>query len=320
MISLRCMAKRDLHRVNLILSKAFTHARIQDGYRSDRVPLCRIEFLEMYLASNPEGCFVIEKDGEIIAYCFSRLWGSVGWIGPLSVIPSEEGRGYGRDVVSACIDFLKNNGAQTIGLEMPSHSNRNLGFYTNLGFVPGKLTVDFVRHVFPKVSRKQPKIFESVRFGKTDSGKQEHFLLQMKRLCNSLEPGLDYSGEIRLALEYGFGDACLLTKDGTVVGFILGHTEPYSQEEVREYLKITALQMSSDFPISTLDAFLEEIEEWARDEYLTEIYLRVPTRYYRGYEYLAKRDFKIVHSDLRMTLDGFSQRDDPEAINFSKWE
>ncbi|MFQ5823985.1 MAG: GNAT family N-acetyltransferase, partial [bacterium] len=294
------MAKKDLHRVNLILSKSFTHARIQDGYRSDHIPLCRIEFLEMYLASNPNGSFIIEKDGDIIAYCFSRLWGTVGWVGPLSVIPSEEGHGYGKEVVSACLEFLKKNGAQTIGLEMPSHSNRNLGFYTKLGFIPGKLTVDFIHHVFPKASQKQPKGFNTVKFSKKDPINKEKFLTQMRRLSNSLEPGLDYTREIKLATEYGFGDACLMTKDQIVLGFIIAHTEPYSQEEARQYLKINVLQMSSDLPINTLDAFLEEVENWARAEYLTEIYLRVPTRYCWGYEYIAKRDFKIVHSDLRM--------------------
>ncbi|MFQ5823215.1 MAG: GNAT family N-acetyltransferase [bacterium] len=320
MISLRCMTQGDLHRVNLILSKSFTHASVQDGYRPDRIPLCRIEFLEMYLASCPDGSFVIEKDGEIIAYSFSRLWGTVGWIGPLSVIPAQEGHGYGKEVVSACIEFLNRNGAQTIGLEMPSHSNRNLGFYTKLGFVPDKLTVDFVRHVFPKASQNRPTSFESVKFSKIEPIRAEKFLTQMRQLSNSLEPGLDYTREVQLATEYGFGDACLLTKDQAALGFVLAHTEPYSQEEVRQYLKINVLQMSSDLPINTLDAFLEEIEDWARTEYLTEIYLRVPTRYCRGYEYIAKRDFKIVHSDLRMTLNGFSQRDDPNAINFSKWE
>ena len=59
--ALRQMQKEDLQEVNLLLSKAFTHARIQQGYREARVPLCRKEFLELYFAANSSGCFVIEK-------------------------------------------------------------------------------------------------------------------------------------------------------------------------------------------------------------------------------------------------------------------
>jgi GNAT superfamily N-acetyltransferase len=314
------MAKTDLHRVNVILSKSFTHARIKAGYHSERIPLCRIEFLEMYLAANPEGAFVIEKDGELIAYCFSRLWGTVGWIGPLSVIPKEQGQGYGKNAISTCIDFLKQEGAQTIGLEMPVHSSQNLGFYTKLRFVPDKPTVDLIRPVFPAKTPEPPKVLKIHKFSKLAPTEQPEFLQKMKQFSDRLEPGLDYTREVEVTTEFAFGDACLFTQAQKTVGFVLAHTEAYSMEEERQFLKVNVLQMSPELPISALDHFLAELEDWARVEYLTGIYIRVPTRYYQGYHYLLSKEFKIVNIDLRLTLDGFAQIDDSKNVNFNKWE
>lgn len=320
MISLRRMAKTDLHRVNLILSKSFTHARLKEGYHSETVPLCRIEFLEMYLAANSEGAFVIEKDGGIIAYCFSRLWGTVGWIGPLSVIPKEQGQGYGKDIVSTCIDFLKQEGAKTIGLEMPVQSSQNLGFYAKLRFISDKPTVDLIRQVFPSKILESPKVFKIHKYSKLTPSEQPAFLQRMKMFSDRLEPGLDYTKEVEVSTEFAFGDACLFTQDQKTVGFILAHTETYSMQEERRFLKVNALQMSPELPISALDNFLAELEDWARVEYLTGIYIRVPTRYYQGFHYLISKEFRIVNTDLRLTLDGFAQRDDSKNINFNKWE
>lgn len=320
MITLRRMAKMDLHRVNRILSKSFTHANLQEGYRSQRIPLCRTEFLEMYLAANPEGSFVIEKDGKIIAYCFSRLWGLIGWIGPLSVIPKEQGHGYGKDVISASIDFLKQKGARTIGLEMPTRSNRNLGFYTKLGFIPDKPAVDLVRQVFPPNIHKRPNVLQVHKFSKIAPSKRTDFLKEMTQFSDKLVTGLDYTKEVEVATEFAFGDACLLTKDKKTLGFILAHTETYSTEEARQFLKVNVLQMSPDLSIKALDDFLELLEDWARVEFLQGIYIRVPTRYYQGYKYLISKEFKIMNIDLRMTLNRFAQRDVSKNINFSKWE
>jgi len=151
------MDKSDLHRVNLILSKSFTQGRIEDGYKESRVPLVRIQFLEMYLAACAAGCYVLEVNGQIVAYAFSRLWGTVGWIGPLAVIPEFQGQALGKEMVLTCVDFLKESGAQTIGLETMPRSYKNIGLYSRLGFLPQSLTVEMTRTVYPKPEGASPR-------------------------------------------------------------------------------------------------------------------------------------------------------------------
>lgn len=316
----RCMVERDLPQVNLILSKAFTHARLKNGLQNSRVPLCRREFLQMYLAAHPHGAFVIERNERIIAYCFSRLWGSVGWIGPLSVLPAEEGKGYGKQVAAAAIEVLESAGAKTIGLEMPAYSCRNLAFYTKLGFRPNKLTVDLVRPVSDANPGCLDDEVEMVTFASLSPGEKQKYVSMLQSFSNHLQEGLDYTREIQLANDFKVGDGRLIFLDGRLIGFCFAHTETYSEEENREYLKVNALQMAASEPLSSLRLFIRCMEDWARAENLTSIYLRVPTRYHRGFEFLLQENFFAVNSDLRMTLDGFPLRDDPQKINFNKWE
>jgi len=314
------MQKEDLQEVNLLLSKAFTHARIQQGYREGRVPLCRKEFLELYFAANSSGCFVIEKKHRIISFCFTRLWGTVSWLGPLSVDPSEEGQGYGKKIVLAAVESLKASGAKTIGLELAANSARNLAFYTKLGFEPRGLVIDVIKKVSGERQPLKVTEFEKIMYSEIPPQKRTPLLEDARKFWQQIEPGLDYSRELELVEDFEFGDACFIRKSGRIIGFILAHTQTYSQEEERRFIKINALQMSSQMIVETLNVFIEVIENWALSEKLSAIYLRIPTQQNNVLSYLLSREFKVLHNELRMTLTGYGQRADSTSINFSKWE
>lgn len=314
------MTEKDLREVNLLLSKAFTHARCQDGYRDGRVPLCREEFLQLYFAANTSGCFVIEKAYKIIAFCFTHLWGAVGWFGPLCVDPLEEGKGYGKRMVMAAVENLKSLGAKTIGLETSANSAKNLAFYAQLGFVPQCITVDLIKEVSDESGNSGTDEFQTIMYNELSPDKQSQFLKRARNFWQELEPGLDYTKEIELSDKFGFGDGCLIVRSHRVVGFIFGHTQAYSQEEERQFIKINLLQMEPRAPVQRLDVFINKIEKWARSENLSGIYLRAPCRYHKAFGYLLTSGFRVVQNDLRLTLRGYEQYDDPDTTNFSKWE
>ena len=319
-INLRHMKKEDLREVNLLLSKAFTQARIHQGYREGRVPLCRKEFLELYFAANSSGCFVIEKNHRLISFCFTRLWGTVSWLGPLSVDPSEEGQGYGKKIVLAAVESLKTSGAKTIGLELAANSARNLAFYTKLGFEPRGLVIDVIKKVSGERQPLKLTEFNKIMYSEISPQKRTPLLEDARKFWRQIEPGLDYTRELELVENFEFGDACFIMKCDRIVGFILAHTQTYSQEEKRRFIKINALQMSSEMTKETLDVFIEVIENWAFSEKLSAIYLRVSSQQNNVFSHLLSRQFKVLHNDLRMTLRGYGQDTDLTSINFSKWE
>jgi len=320
MTTLRQMRREDLREVNLLLSKAFTHARIQQGYREGRVPLCRKEFLELYFRANSPGCFVIEKNYRVISFCFTRLWGTVSWLGPLGVDPSEEGQGFGKEIVRAAVGSLKTSGAKTIGLELAANSARNLAFYTKLGFEEQGLVIDVIKKISEERKPLKSTEIKTLMYSEIPPKKRTSLLEEARKFWQQTEPGLDYTGELELLTDFKFGDACFIMKPDRMIGFILAHTQTYSQEEERRFIKLNALQMSSQMTIETLSVFIRIVENWALSEKLSAIYLRMPTQQNNVLAYLLSREFKVLHNELRMTLTGYSQRADSTSINFSKWE
>ncbi len=318
MAVVRCMLESDLAEVRLLLSKAFTAARRMDGVKEPRIHLCRMAFLRMYLAANPGGSFVLEQDGRLAAYCFSHMWGTTGWLGPLSVVPSLQGRGFGKEIVQVTKDHLLSQGAEVVGLELNAQSSKNLAFYSKLGFVAQKMTVDLI-HEVPRAGS-ESKSFQPALLSKV-TGEQQRQLLEYARiLSTSLQPGLDYNSEVRLAREFGFGDGLLLLRDDQAVAFALIHAEPYSQEEERFFLKVNALQVAPGHGDEVLEGLLHALSKTAIEAGLRGLHIRACTRYPKAVNWLLSEGFKAVHNELRMTLDGYPQTDDPSVVNFSKWE
>lgn len=316
---MRNMRLVDLRQVNLVLSKAFTHALQNNGKLNERIPLSRPEFLEMYLDANPEGCFVIEDRGKVLAYCFSRLWGKVGWIGPLSVLPSEQGKGYGKQIVLAAVNYLKRRKTITIGLEMSAESSKNLEFYVKLGFVPQETTVDLIK----SISNVKPKLRPDIQLLKYSDcsveGKME-FLKRATIFNKQLHRGLDYCAEIKLNNKHSFGDAFFIEKSGEAFAFLITHSETYSQEEKRFFFKVNALQLKGQLNKRTFEMVSDVIEFCASSINLPGVYVRFCTRFNHALHYFLEGGYRIVKNDLRLTLKGYPQRDNLNCINLSKWE
>src|SRR5918999_5974927 len=62
-------------------------------------------------------------------------------MGPLAVRSEFQGTGVGKDVVTRGVEWLKEQGAGVIGLETMPRTMDNIGFYSRLGFLPGRLTL-----------------------------------------------------------------------------------------------------------------------------------------------------------------------------------
>lgn len=317
-VTLRPMEVRDLDGVNLVLSKAFSKARLEDGYAEWHVPLCRLGFLHMYLAANPQGCFVAERRGRIIGYVFSRRWGRIGWFGPLSVTPEEAGKGVGRRLVEQAVEHLVQAGARTIGLETNPRSYRNLGFYTKLGFRVTQLAVDVGREIGDGAVL--PVGYSTFRLGRASAEERSRLGDALQELCRAVAGGADYRQEADLLLNHSYGDALFLFHKHDPVGVALAHTEPYSEKEERFFLKVYVLLLHPSRPLQDLKHFITALELWAREEFLRGVTLRVLTRHSEALPFVLEEEFNVVHTDLRMVLRGFEEEIDSETIHFSKWE
>ena len=314
----RNMRRDDIPAVNLILSKSFTKARLDEGNKDSHVPPCHRSFLEMYLAGYPDGCFVLEKNREIIGYAFSRLWGEVAWIGPLSVIPAQQGQKLGQQLMRIVIRTLQAAGARVIGLETIPRNYRNIGFYGKLGFAPQQLVLDMQAPEPVRPTDTASDDLEAIFFGLSDKQEQDSLRKEIADFTRKIDPHLSLAGEIDLIRRFDYGDALLLkhARHG-LIGFAVAHTETYSKEEPRAFLKVTALLLEEKKYFSGV---LSILHVWAKREGLSSIVVRAPARYHFAFSELLRCGFRVVHADLRMTLSGHHEVASPDFFYLSKWE
>jgi ribosomal protein S18 acetylase RimI-like enzyme len=199
-MKIRLMQPEDWQNVSVINTLAFdafyrqTNRPLQNGNRTR-------ENIHSGLAMFPEGCFVAEEGELIIGFVFSRHWGQQAWIGVFGVDPQAQGKGVGKQLLSASIAALQSAGYNAIGLETMPASPYNVGLYMSMGFFPGYNTLYMVKPVDPK---SEPKACITLQQISLDEGLEQ--ISHLSRLAN---PTVDYAGEARNALDYQWGDVLL---------------------------------------------------------------------------------------------------------------
>src|SRR5215213_9557223 len=132
----------DIPALNEVFSDAFTERYRRDGMVGVRVPYLNPSVWRYAIEDAAEGAMVWRDGrGEIAAFNMVHRSGIEGWMGPLAVRTEYQGSGVGKEVVEQGIVWLKREGASVIGLETMPRTMDNIGFYSSLGFLPGRLTI-----------------------------------------------------------------------------------------------------------------------------------------------------------------------------------
>ena len=100
-------------------------------------------------------------------------------MGPLAVRQDYQAVGIGKEVVRRGIEWLKDSGATVIGLETMPRTLDNIGFYSSLGFVPGRLTLTTTLEAAN--TGLPPRLF-----GRLSSLEKEHALVECRTLLDDL--------------------------------------------------------------------------------------------------------------------------------------
>ncbi len=319
-VRIRPLLRQDLVAVSHLLAEAFTCGRQEDGYAEVQVPPCRTEMLEMYLAMSPPGCMVAERGRTTVGVVFSHLYGATGWIGPVAIAPHVQGQGVGSELMRRTLDFLRGAGCTTIGLETMPRSYRNLGFYVKLGFLPQQLTCELLRPVGERPSGRPPKGLLLRRFGREAGEGVWSFLGRAAELANAVAQGTDYAPLIRQTAAFHFGDTFLWERNGEGMALAVVHTEPYFVGQKRNLARLVVAAIPEQRREELLPTVVLELEAYARREVLDLLCLRVPANSHWALRWTLDHGFKIVHSDLRMTLDGYPERVKGGAVHLNRWE
>jgi GNAT superfamily N-acetyltransferase len=302
----------DIEALNRVFSEAFTERYRRDGLASVRVPYLNPAVWRFAIADAGPGALIWRDGrGELVAFNMVHRSGSEGWMGPLAVRTDRQGRGHGQQIVREGIAWLEAQGTETVGLETMPRTIDNIGFYSQLGFVPDRLTVTLHRDRLRSGAVPDPSL-ATLELAPRGAGVRE-----CAALSGHVAAGVDFTREIALTLEQQLGDVSMVReRDGRLRAFALWHAVPLAHGRTREELRI--LKLGAVDVAAAVDV-IAAVEHEAAAMALGRIALRCQTRHADLYARLIDDGFRVQWTDLRMTLAG---KPEPEhhGVLLSNWE
>lgn len=302
---------RDIEALNRVFAESFTDRYSRDGLIGVRVPQLNNLVWRYALEDAGDGSMVWrDAEGQMVAFNMVHRSGTEGWMGPLAVRPDRQGEGLGSTMVRTGIDWLRTQGATTIGLETMPRTVDNIGFYSRIGLVPGRLTVTLV-HDVPRRSLGAAELLSGTGPAWRDR------LEECRRLADRLVPGVDFTRELALTRDLGIGDTTLVRDDAGLTGFALWHSTPLAAGRPKEELRILKLVAATP---DAFDSLIQAVQRSASSERVSRVAIRCQTEFAQAYLRLIELGYRVHWTDLRMLLPDFPQRRPPEGILMSNWE
>lgn len=297
--------------LNQVFSDSFTERYRRDGMVGVRVPFLN-PTIWRYAIEDADGGAMLWRDerGQLVAFNMVHRSGKEGWMGPLAVRTEYQGTGTGKEIVARGIEWLKTQGAGVIGLETMPRTMDNIGFYSRLGFVPGRLTLTTTIEANYADT-------PAVVLGRLSPRDRDDAVEECRRLVEELLPGYDYTREIHLTTELALGDTVLLFNEDRLVGFALAHSAPLVEGRAREELRVLKMALSRD---ARLDDMLSAVCDFARRSGTRRIALRLQSEYVAAYQRVITLGGHVRWTDLRMSLAGYEERLPPSGLVLSNWE
>ncbi len=301
----------DVAELNQVFSESFTERYRRDGMVGVRVPFLNPSIWRYALEDADEGAMIWRDERDhIAAFNMVHRSGTEGWMGPLAVRTEYQGSGVGKEIVQRGVEWLKTQRASVIGLETMPRTMDNIGFYSRLGFLPGRLTITMTLDA-------QQSIDGARLFGRLSTRARDDALTECRDLVQRLIPGYDYSREITLTSDLSVGDTVLLYDGDRLVGFALAHTAPLVEGRAREELRVLKLALDDE---SRLEDLLRAVSDLARRSGTRRVSLRVQGEFGSAYRRVIALGAHVRWTDLRMSLNSFEERRPERGLVLSNWE
>lgn len=301
----------DIAQLNEVFTEAFTERYRKDGMVGVRVPPLNPAIWQYAIEDAGDGalCWRDER-GQIVAFNMAHHSGTEGWMGPLCVRPDQQGAGLGKVIVQAGMRWLRLQRASVIGLETMPRTMDNIGFYSQLGFVPGHLTVTLTLDA--ALGDRTPHLLSHLSPADRDMA-----MAACRALTTRLMPGYDFTRELELTHRLGLGDTLLFGPPHDPGGFALCHTAPLVEGRGRDELRVLKLVMARR---TELPQMLRALADLARRSGTRRLAIRVQGDYPDAYRTLMALGARVRWTDLRMSAFGWNEVPPTDGIILSNWE
>jgi len=301
----------DIPQLNEVFAEAFTERYRKDGLVGVRVPPLNPAIWQYAIADAGDGALLWRDDrGRIAAFNMVHLAGREGWMGPLCVRPDHQGVGLGKTIVQSGLRWLRTQQARVIGLETMPRTMENIGFYSNLGFVPAFLTVTLTLDA--RLGERPARLLSQL-----PASDRTSCVEACRVLTESLLPGYDFTREIVLTEQFGLGDTLLLGDPQAPTGFALCHTAPLVEGRTRDELRVLKLVLSRS---AELPRLVGALIDYARRAGTRRLAIRLQGDYPEAYRTIVALGGRVRWTDLRMSVHGWSEVRPSEGMVLSNWE
>jgi GNAT superfamily N-acetyltransferase len=169
--------------------------------------------------------FAAEKDGQLVGSNFATRWGSVGFFGPNTIRPEQQGAGGGKALTEAVSNQFERWGVTHAGLCTFPQSPMRIALYGKFGF-----RARFLTPIMAVPSRTAGDPGRCSRYSKLPEGDRPAVEVACRELTDMLYDGLDLGAEIRTVAARGLGDTLLLWKGASrLAGFAVCQWGPASE-------------------------------------------------------------------------------------------
>jgi GNAT superfamily N-acetyltransferase len=305
--------REDVPALNQVFSDAFTERYRRDGMVGVRVPFLNPAIWRYAIEDADGGAMLWRGErGDIVAFNIAHRSGTEGWMGPLAVKPEVQGSGVGKEIVRAGVAWLKGRGCDVIGLETMPRTMDNIGFYSHLGFEPGRLTFTLTLDAVPGDRA-------ALVLGRLPARDKDDFVQGCRLMVGELLPGYDFTREIVLTDQLVLGDTVMLRGPASdePAGFALCHTVPLVEGRVREELRVLKLVLRRE---ADFEPMARVLCDHARRCGTRRVAFRLQGEYTGVYARLIAMGARVRWTDLRMTVAGHGERRPEEGVVLSNWE
>src|SRR5712691_10304524 len=198
---IRPLTEGDLPTARRILCAAFgtfLGAPDPENFWSD------LDYVYGRFAAEHVASFAAELDGELVGSNFVTKWGSVGFFGPLTIHPGQQGRGIAKSLVEAVSSQLDAWGTSHAGLFTFAQSPLHVALYGKFGFHARFLTA-----IMMAPTQSAGAAAPWSRYSALSPSERQTVEKSCCELTEEIYEGLDLGAEIRTVSARNLGDTLL---------------------------------------------------------------------------------------------------------------
>lgn len=230
------------------------------------------------------GVVIESPPGKIAGYCFTHVWGEIGWLGTLGVAPARQGFGLGRLIIEGGLDLLREAGCTTLALETMPESGKNLALYTRVGLEPRQMTM---------LLQGSPATAKDATYTEWTGG------AELRTISAQLVPGLDATPAALWIAAENAGHTLVWHDNGQPVAFAVLRSAPRRLEGMSLQLVVEAAaclpQAAAHWP-----RYLTEMQLHARRQGQSGLILPANARQINLLRATLEAGYQIVHTRVRM--------------------